>query len=85
MFLTLIGPKWALLCILRACGDVSNDIDNKHNIQLYSPRMRRCFPEERQNLLQASVFSAHAEMFPKKYQYEKEEGSILRACGDVSS
>ena len=63
MFLSFVVLILVLLCILRACGDVSEYGYPSVYRKQYSPRMRRCFFYSPDFRLFLWVFSAHAEMF----------------------
>ena len=70
--------------LLRACGGISE----YHGSDLYSanssPRMRRYFRAQSLETRHKTLFSAHAEVFPRKMIVATIVGTLLRACGDIS-
>ncbi len=69
---------------LRASGGVSYIEYLEKNLDMFSPRKRRCFRNLRARHRDAEVFSAQAEVFLKRFLFSCSIISFLRASGGVS-
>ena len=68
----------------RVCGDVSSAVGAAHLAKWFSPRMRGCFPQVKNNLRVTVVLPAYAGMFLSGSVSGLTASSSPRVCGDVS-
>ena len=76
---------WSVFAFPRACGGVSVIAIDGKVFNVFSPRMRGCFPVRGFCGLPPQLFPAHAGVFPKALRIPLSLPIFPRACGGVSN
>ena len=75
----------AVAPLLRTRGGISFSPAAFKKLRLSSPHTRRYFPSKKIPSSGGSLFSAHAEVFPKQCATHKQSPTLLRTRGGISS
>ena len=70
--------------LLRACGGISTTTIDEDDLDISSPRVRRYFLDQGDQVRAARLFSARAEVFPSDPDSMISRATLLRACGGIS-